>query len=142
MTTYIGSFQYQGKQLLGTIAPADTLQFFGHEEGRVRITTDTTGGQNTTGFKYDYFLKDNLGNTRTVLTDEQQADRYPAATMEVGDSAMENLYYTMLDDTRSTLPPFYPTDTTTNPNSYVAKLSGDPLRSQNRPWNHDEGDGR
>jgi len=125
VTTYIGAFQYQGKQALGSgTTPADTLQFFGQEEGRVRVTTDTTGGQNTTGFKYDYFLKDHLGNTRMVLTDEQQTDRYPAATMEIGDSATENLYYTMLDNTRTSLPAGYPTDTTTNPNNYVARLNG------------------
>jgi len=125
VTTYIGAFQYQGKQTLGTgSGPADTLQIFGHEEGRVRVTTDTTGGHNTTGFKYDYFLKDHLGNTRMVLTDEQEVDRYPMATMEVGDSATENLYYTMLDATRNALPAGYPTDTTTHPNNYVARLNG------------------
>jgi len=123
VTTYIGAFQYQGKQALSGGVPADTLQFFGHEEGRVRVTTDTTSGQNATGFKYDYFLKDHLGNTRMVLTDEQQVDRYPAATMEVGDSALENLYYTNLDDYRTSLPASYPSDTTTNPNNYVAGLS-------------------
>jgi RHS repeat-associated protein len=122
MTSYIGAFQYQGKKALGN-PPADTLQFFGHEEGKVRVTTDTTGGQLITGFKYDYFLKDHLGNTRMVLTDEQEVDRYPAATMEVGDSATENLYYTNLDTYRTPLPSGYPTDTTTNPNNYVAGLS-------------------
>jgi len=59
-----------------------------------------------------------------VLTDEQEVDRYPMATMETGDSATENLYYTMLDATRSALPAGYPTDTATNPNSYVARLNG------------------
>jgi hypothetical protein len=125
VATYIGAFQYQGKQTLSTgSGPADTLQFLGHEEGRARITTDTTGGRNTPSFKYDYFLKDHQGNTRMVLTDEQEVDRYPAATMEVGDSSLENLYYTNLDDTRSSLPAGYPTDTTTTPNTFVARLSG------------------
>ena len=66
-------------------------------------------------YKFDYFLKDHLGDTRMVLTDEQQTDMYPAATMEVGDSTVENLYYMNLDSTRSPLPPGYPTDTTTDP---------------------------
>jgi len=124
LTNYIGAFQYQGKQALSAgSTPADTLQFFSHEEGRVRVTTDTTGGLNTTGFKYDYFIKDHLGNTRMVLTDEQETDRYPMATMEVGDSALENLYYTNLDTYRTSLPTGYPTDTTTKPNNYVAGLS-------------------
>jgi len=59
-----------------------------------------------------------------VLTDEQQTDMYPAATMETADSATENLYYSKLTDTRTTLPAGYPTDTTTNPNNYVIRLTG------------------
>jgi RHS repeat-associated protein len=127
VTTYIGPFQYQAKAPLtgtGSGNLIDTLQFFAHSDGRVRVENDTTDGETVGSFKYDYFLKDHLGNTRMVLTDEQQTDRYPAATMETGDSATENLYYSNLDSTRSTLPPGYPTDTTTNPNNYVAKLSG------------------
>ena len=126
VTTYIGAFQYQGKQSIGTASstPADTLQFFGQEEGRVRVASDTTGGQSKTSFKYDYLVKDHLGNTRMVLTDETQTDLYPAATMEVADSATENLYYSQLPNTRTLLPAGYPTDTTTNPNNYVAKLGG------------------
>jgi RHS repeat-associated protein len=126
VNTYIGPFQYQGAQSMTSgITPVDTLKFFGHEEGRVRVEADPTGGQSVTSYEYDYFLKDHLGNTRMVLTDETQTDMYPAATMEVSDSATENLYYMNLDSTRSALPPGYPTDTTTNPNNYVAKVSSD-----------------
>ena len=129
VTTYIGPFQYQGKRAAGANngAPADTLQFFGQEEGRVRVLSDTTGGQSRTSFKYDYFIKDHLGNTRMVLTDELQSDRYPAATMEMADSATENLYYSKLSETRVGLPAGYPTDTTTNPNDKVARLNGGTL---------------
>src|SRR6185503_7014290 len=123
-TAYMGSFQYQGKNTYAGSNPADTLQFFGDEEGRVRVVTDTTSGQPLTSFKYDYFLKDHLGNTRMVLTDEQESDKYIAATMEVTDSAQENLYYSNLSNTRSGLPAGYPTDTTTNPNDKVAHLGG------------------
>jgi RHS repeat-associated protein len=59
-----------------------------------------------------------------VLTDEQESDKYIAATMEVADSAQENLYYSNLSNTRSDLPAGYPTDTTTNPNDKVARLGG------------------
>jgi RHS repeat-associated protein len=127
VTTYIGGFQYQGRQKITTGSsgtPADTLQFFGHPEGRVRVTQDTTGGNPTVSFKYDYLLKDHLGNTRMVLTDETQADKYLAATMEVADSAQEDLYYSGLATTRTGLPPGYPVDTTTKPNNYVAGLDG------------------
>jgi RHS repeat-associated protein len=79
-TTYIGGMVYESK----TIAPADAsnpnytdrLQFIGHEEGRIRLrTTDNT-------LQYDYMLKDHLGNVRMVLTEEQQTNIYPAATLE------------------------------------------------------------
>ena len=126
-TTYVGSFQYQGKRSLTEGSPADTLLFFGQEEGRVRVLSDTTGGQSKTSFKYDYFVKDHLGNTRMVLTDEQQSDKYPAATMEVADSALQNLYYSKLPETRADLPAGYPTDTTTNPNNKVSRLNGGTL---------------
>jgi hypothetical protein len=52
------------------------LQFFAHEEGRVRYKADN----NT--YVYDYFLKDHLGNVRMVLTEEQKTDIYPVATLE------------------------------------------------------------
>ncbi|MDO6430222.1 hypothetical protein Q4E93_06485 [Flavitalea sp. BT771] len=103
---------------------ADTLQFFGQEEGRVRVISDTTGGQAKTSYKYDYYIKDHLGNTRMVLTDEQQTDRYPAATMEPGATATENLFYSQVGNTRIAIPPGYPSDTTTNPNQNVARLNG------------------
>jgi RHS repeat-associated protein len=127
VTTYIGGFQYLGRQKIATGSsgtPADTLQFFGHPEGRVRVTQDTTGGNQAVSFKYDYLLKDHLGNTRMVLTDEQQSDKYIAATMEVADSTQEDLYYSGLATTRTGLPPGYPVDTTTKPNNYVAGLAG------------------
>ena len=123
-TAYIGSFQYQGKSPYAGSSPADTLLFFGQEEGRVRVTTDSTSGQPLTSFKYDYFIKDHLGNTRMVLTDEQESDKYIAATMEVADSTLENRYYSNLTNTRADLPAGYPTDTTTNPNYKVARLNG------------------
>jgi RHS repeat-associated protein len=117
MTTRPGSYKRKP-----TTTKADTLQIIGDEEGRVRLVSDTMGGVAVNSFKYDYFLKDHLGNTRMVLTDEQETDQYPMASMEVGDSATENLYYTMLDNTRVALPAGYPTDTTTKPNQYVAEL--------------------
>lgn len=110
------------------------------EECRVRIKTDTSGGQQYVSFKYEYFLKDHLGNTRMVLTDQQQPDLYPAATMETANSATEELYYNGLENTRTPLPPGYPTDTTTNPNAYVARLSGGRSRAKDctghRPESH------
>ena len=46
------------------------------EEGRIRYK------EANNSFQYDYMLKDHLGNVRMVLTEEQQQDIYPAATLE------------------------------------------------------------
>jgi hypothetical protein len=54
VTTYISNAVYQN----------DTLKFFGMGEGRMRPNTVNTA------FVYDYFLKDHLGNTRMVITDD------------------------------------------------------------------------
>ena len=68
VTTYLGSFVYQ----------QSVLQFIGHEEGRVRL--DKLNNQTT--YNYDYFIKDHLGNVRTVLSDELHAANVYQATME------------------------------------------------------------
>ena len=62
-----------------------------------------------------------------VLTDEQQTDMYPMATMEDGRQRDQRKSASLtlgLDSSRVALPPGYPLDTTTNPNNYVAELSG------------------
>jgi RHS repeat-associated protein len=64
----------------GAIYENDTLQLMSHEEGRVRPLRNLTGV--LTGFAFDYFLKDHLGNVRAVVTDEVQQDLYPTATLE------------------------------------------------------------
>jgi RHS repeat-associated protein len=78
-TTYTSGFVYESKTAVQSVN--DVLQFTGHEEGRIRATVNTTSGA-TTGFVYDYMLKDHLGNVRMVLTEEQKINYYPAATME------------------------------------------------------------
>jgi RHS repeat-associated protein len=64
----------------GTVYENDTLQLMSHGEGRIRPLRNLTG--TLTGFAFDYFLKDHLGNVRAVVTDEVQQDLYPAATLE------------------------------------------------------------
>jgi RHS repeat-associated protein len=76
VTVYIG----------GQVYLNDTLQFLAHEEGRVRRKSDNS-------FVYDYFIKDHLGNTRMVLTEEQQVDVYPAVSLETGSLPTDTLYY-------------------------------------------------
>jgi RHS repeat-associated protein len=48
----------------GTIYQNDTLQYLPQEEGRIRVNATNNG------FIFDYFIKDHLGNTRMVLTDD------------------------------------------------------------------------
>ena len=81
-TDYLGGFVYEN----------NALQFFGHEEGRIRLN-HFVSVSNPTVFNYDYFVKDHLGNTRVVLTDEQQIDIYPAVTLENGSITTDTFYY-------------------------------------------------
>jgi RHS repeat-associated protein len=77
---YIGGAVYETKTYsnaaLSALQYTDRLQFIGHEEGRIRYKYQTSS------FEYDYMIKDHLGNVRMVLTEEQQQDQYPAATLE------------------------------------------------------------
>jgi RHS repeat-associated protein len=69
-TAYLGGYIYEN----------NVLQFLGQEEGRIRPARGDNGI--ITGWAYDYFLKDYLGNVRMTLTDEKKTDYYPAATLE------------------------------------------------------------
>ena len=129
-TTYIGQFVYESKSTEPADADhpdyTDLLLFFGHEEGRVRYKPSVS--TIAPSFVYDYFLKDHLGNVRAVLTDEDQTDLYPVASLETYTLAHEKLFYTIPDDAsvrvhKSTVPG-YPTDTYTNPNDFIHKLNG------------------
>jgi hypothetical protein len=103
----------------GAVFQNDTLQFIGHEEGRVRFTPIV--GATPAKFSYDYFLKDHLGNTRMVLTEEQQTDMYPAATMETASATAEQIFYSNLPATRVAVPTRYPANTPPG-NAMVAKV--------------------
>jgi hypothetical protein len=108
----------------GTIYRNDTLQFISMEEGRMRFrTSDNT-------FQFDYFLKDHLGNVRMMLTDEQQTDAYPFASLEATPLATEWTIYSEVDTGRTdkSLVPGYPADTYTNPNNYIQKLGTNGLK--------------
>ncbi|SKA47371.1 RHS repeat-associated core domain-containing protein, partial [Chitinophaga eiseniae] len=108
-TDYLGGFVYEN----------DSLRFAGHEEGRIR--TVYQAGQAPT-FVYDYFVKDHLGNTRLVLTEQTNFTMY-AATMETPNAATENLLFSNIDNTRSNKPVGYPADESAGKNESVAKLT-------------------
>jgi RHS repeat-associated protein len=108
----------------GTIYRNDSLQFISMEEGRMRFrTSDNT-------FQFDYFLKDHLGNVRMMLTNEQQTDAYPVASLEATPLATERAIYSGVDTGRidKSLVSGYPTDTYTNPNNYIQKLGTNGLK--------------
>ncbi|MEC5143656.1 DUF6443 domain-containing protein [Chitinophaga sp. 212800010-3] len=108
-TDYIGGFVYQN----------DTLQFLGHEEGRVRAVFQAN---QPVQYVYDYFIKDHLGNVRMVLTEQTDFTMY-AATMEAPAVAKETALFSNIDNTRSAKPAGYPADESAGPNASVAKLS-------------------
>jgi RHS repeat-associated protein len=101
----------------------DVLQSLPMEEGRIRPVRDINGA--ITSFTYDYFLKDHLGNVRTVLTEEQKPDVYQAG-MEDANRSFEVALFgskvnsTAEDKTNLPLPGFDNNDD----NHKVSKLDG------------------
>ncbi len=82
VTDYAGGFIYEN----------NALQHFAHEEGRVRLESGTN--------KYDYFIKDHLGNTRMTLTEARDSTVYDA-TMETDLAAFEEQVFLNIATTRS-----------------------------------------
>jgi RHS repeat-associated protein len=103
----------------GAIYENNALRFINHEEGRIRKKDSTT-------FVFDYFINDHLGNVRALLTEEQQTDAYPVASLETNSLSNEKIYYSSLDTGRISKDSAtgYPIDTYTNPNNYIQKLNG------------------
>lgn len=108
-TNYLGSFVYQN----------DTLQMIGHEEGRIRTIFKNT---DPVTFAYDYFLKDYLGDTRMVLTEQTDFGMY-VATMEIEKAVTETALFSNMDETRAAKPAGYPQDQTVAENSFVSRLN-------------------
>ncbi|MBW8683464.1 hypothetical protein K1Y79_03880 [Chitinophaga sp. B61] len=107
-TDYINGFVYQN----------DSLYYFNHEEGRIRMVYKA--GQTPTR-AYDYFLKDHVGATRSVLTEQTNFTMY-AATMEPENAPQEVATFSNVEETRSSKPIGYP-ETDTADGSFMAKLS-------------------
>ena len=91
--TYQGSFVYESRTYsnanLSSLNTIDELQFFTYEEGRIRPRNDPAT-HNITGFSYDYFIKDHLGDVRMVLTDEQKIDLYEPLSFEDQNMDLQN----------------------------------------------------
>jgi RHS repeat-associated protein len=129
--TYIAGFVYQKTLASSGNASTvpDSIQYVLHEGGRIRwsYTQSHTAGY----FVYDYFLKDHLGNIRSVITDEHDTSFYPVASLETATIANEKLYYTGLDSgvvLRTSVTGYPSNDTYTSPNNYIQKLSGSGIK--------------
>jgi RHS repeat-associated protein len=117
-TTYLEEFVYQD----------DLLQYVLHQEGRTRYAKKYyLSGDSAYRFFHDYFIKDHLGNVRSVLTEQQDTAKY-LATMEVGNRQKEEQLFSKISQTvypASSVPGGYPVDTLyTNPNDQVARVNG------------------
>jgi len=99
-TTYVGNLVYK----------EDDVQYVNFEEGRVRLATWTYSNNgydivsiqdgtpmpvNRIGI-YDFFIRDNLGNVRAVLTDESHSAS-SKCSMEPGRSAVEESIFGKVD---------------------------------------------
>ena len=111
-TLYSGLFVYNN----------DSLQFINHEEGRIRPKLiNPTGGwiSSNIQYVYDYYIKDHLGNTRMVLSEDTEQDTY-AATMEQQNATLENAIFDSVASTQYAKPAGFDTDTS---NHYVSMLN-------------------
>lgn len=109
VTDYTGEFVYIN----------DTLSLIGHEEGRIRTLVKAGAPVN---YKYDYFVKDHLGNIRAVLTEQRDFSMY-TATMEAVNAPVETALFSNVDETRVNKPVGYPQDENDSRNAFVAKLN-------------------
>lgn len=96
-TNYVYGLVYESRTTVPSDAGdyTDVLQFISHEEGRVRLekATNVTCPAQPARFVYDYYIKDNLGNVRMVLTEQAEALCYPMATLETATVNAEDDYY-------------------------------------------------
>jgi RHS repeat-associated protein len=113
-TLYLANCVYQN----------DSLIYVNQEDGRMRISSNL-GGPLPIGI-FDYYIKDQVGNARMVVTEETQTDAYPDCSLEAAKRSLENLYYDIPTGTQvyRTTVPGYPNDGYTSPNDSIQLLSG------------------
>ncbi len=131
-TDYLAGMVYESKTTTGGTpppGPADNydskLQLILSEAGRIRYLP--AEGSTPANFVFDYFIRDNLGNVRMVLTDEVRKNQY-LASMELVSRTQEEQLFANIGTTavsKASIPNF-PVDGSplTTPNDYVAKTNG------------------
>jgi len=128
VTSYLDNFVFESKTYShATLQPVlgynIRLVFIGTGHGRLRALYGSSAtGTTPTALVDDYFLTDHLGNVRAVVTEEQQKDLYPAATMETAAASAEQTYYANLPVTRVATPAGY--KPATSGNAMVARVNG------------------
>ena len=106
-TFYIGPAVYESKFHWNSAASSLNygyrLLFIGHEEGRIRLeqATTATSPAQPIRWAWDYFIKDHLGNTRSVVTEQSEQIAYPAVTLEDASWQAESKY-ALIEDSRRT----------------------------------------
>lgn len=118
-TNYCDGFVYNSSSPSGGgQVGADTLLYILTGEGRLR--PDSASGLPDGGFTYDYFLRDHLGDVRSVIT-EQTSEATYAATMEPQNAQAENQLFDNISSTTVTKPNGFDS----NPNNKdVSQLDG------------------
>lgn len=106
----------------GFIFENDSLQIIATEEGRVRPKGDSV-------LVYDYFIKDNLGNIRVVLTEEETPDANYYAGMESANQATEEQLFSNIPETVANKPPGFDSDGGNNKVSKLFSASGSDRRT-------------
>jgi RHS repeat-associated protein len=104
----------------------NSLSFINHSDGRIRYNSSSA-----TPYMYDYFIKDHLGNTRSVvtytggaITGFAKSETSPSnevkyiATSEMESAAKENQLFDNVDNTRAINP-----DKKAETDKYVARIS-------------------
>ena len=108
----------------------DSIRMVAHEEGRARWAFHKyLNGQTAYGWEYDFFEKDNLGNTRVVLTQQKDTAHYLATLEAAYRSTEKQLFYALDTSVVSRTTAGYPVDLSiTNPNDSVTVLNGSGIR--------------
>ncbi|WP_160290283.1 DUF6443 domain-containing protein [Flavihumibacter solisilvae] len=101
-TSYLSGAVYESKDYVSgpnELDYPDKLLYLVHEEGRIRLeeATTSTCPEQTDRFVFDYFLKDHLGGTRAVLSEQTENICYPGATMETATVAAEKQVFSIED---------------------------------------------